>query len=741
MAIPLNEIFDLSGIVAESGAKITYPVKLSNGDVYIGYGQRIFKKADGETTFTQFYEAKRFNVNGFNDIVIPFVFNDTLYSIEYTDGSSGRSAYIKTDLENNPYILDPASFGTIIANIDNVSKCFAISKIGTKIVAVLQIANTSAKVISVDPVEYGVKTTEYINSLPDCHNAYVLDNKIYFQFKEDSLNFPPKLYSYSANDGVLAFRSPGSQRFGSHSFNGVNYSYGWSLSNQEVRLFDTNTGGATPIGTAQATGFEDAFIQPTDEVGFRFAGAEFIGLNYTNDFIYLAVTWKDDDTGNYRSFLSRYEKTTNVFELDVYEEPITYFIQNEEYLGIGLGSKFYTIPKGDSEPPPEPDPVIGFFDVPKMQSLSFSRALNKSQIEDGFFPDLSSHEQQKQQFSSFGYGFCYQQRIRQLDKLRVQYKSETSTIKTELVDEDDNVVNSFDSIEVNNLLSVSNFFSVSIQNNGAGQSRIYLSGFDTIPVIIDQGNTILEIINAELSAFNGTYTVQAVQVDPIINQEYLVIDKNYDVNLSQVIAEAGIIESTAEFNIYEATIDFNTVNEGNYYVKAYLDGFETETGFVSEPIRVQGSFKDTLKLNYSNFDNAFDIDYTSGIIHTIRPECIMFKRIPASNNTTIRNTDNSVKLLRAKPQRKFEIQFVMLPPYLLEKLAVALSHDVVTINGVEFICEEGLGEPEYIDRFGLASATAIVEQVGWFNLQNSDDIGGLETDGGLIVANDGFIKR
>jgi hypothetical protein len=324
----------------------------------------------------------------------------------------------------------------------------------------------------------------------------------------------------------------------------------------------------------------------------------------------------------------------------------------------------------------------------------------------------------------------------------VQIRSQEPTINLELINQDEEVVRTLVPTVKTNYVNVENEFAIEVIDNGSNQSRIYFAAFDEIPIDLVAGESNVEIVNSGEPTLDGSYLVFDIQLEASTNRQYIVINKEYTYGGNTITFATGIFRiSVVDFNIYESIVDFTTVSEGLYYLKTYLQGFESDTAHWSEPIRVKNAFKDTLKINYSNFDNAYDIDYTTGIVNTIRPECIMFKRLPAVDNTVIRNTDNSIQILRSKPRRKFEIQFVMLPPYLMEKLAMALSHDVVTINGVEFVCEEGLGEPEYLDRFGLGSATAIVEQKNWFNNFNTNDLGGLESDQDLIIANDGFIKR
>ena len=390
----------------------------------------------------------------------------------------------------------------------------------------------------------------------------------------------------------------------------------------------------------------------------------------------------------------------------------------------------------------EPEvPTVGFFEIPKMQSISFAKGISKEDSQDAFYPDLSLHNQSKEWLNTFGYGFCYNQKFRQSDIVKVQARSNVDSITLALFDDEQNEIQQIPFVKKADFFSKKLDFSVQIVSNGGVQSRIYFPAFQVIPFQVIEGETVIEIINSLETTLNGSYVVISESTDLVTNAQYLVINREY-VSASPLITATLLVDSSVvPFDIYEASIDFSVINEGVYYIEAYRVDFKEETLYYSEPFEVKESYNNVLKINYSNFDNAFDLDYTTGLVNLIRPECILFKRVPATENVSLRNTDNTVNILSAKPQRKFEVQFIMLPPYLYEKLAIALSHDVLVINGVEFTCEEGLNEPDYIDRFGLANATAIVEQKKWFSDFNGDDIGGLESDSNLIVANKGFIER
>jgi hypothetical protein len=175
-------------------------------------------------------------------------------------------------------------------------------------------------------------------------------------------------------------------------------------------------------------------------------------------------------------------------------------------------------------------------------------------------------------------------------------------------------------------------------------------------------------------------------------------------------------------------------------VKITASGETTSAISVSEPINLQVDHPGTNLFEFRNYDNAFDMTWTTGIVCRRRLESTFFKRIPGGVRETIRNTDESLHKLSARKRRIFLVEFWLLPPYLHELASVMFDCDLVKINGVEYQTEEGLSEPKYITRYPLCNSEIRVEQVYWFRNNNSDDIGSVNEEGGFLIVNGGFLK-
>jgi hypothetical protein len=206
-------------------------------------------------------------------------------------------------------------------------------------------------------------------------------------------------------------------------------------------------------------------------------------------------------------------------------------------------------------------------------------------------------------------------------------------------------------------------------------------------------------------------------------------------------AVGRFVSSSADFNVFEFAGSLLDVPNGKYYlqVRAFDDLGNTLVG-VSEPCDIQVEHPNTQFIEYRNNDNAFDTTWTTGYIGRIRVEGVFFKRLPGGERSMSRNSDYSLVKVNAKKQRIVLFETYHLPPYLHEKLSVIFDLDFFKINGVEYQASEGYGEPQYLTRWFLSNASVKLEQVGWFERYNSDDIGSV-ADGGFITTETGFLRR
>lgn len=398
-----------------------------------------------------------------------------------------------------------------------------------------------------------------------------------------------------------------------------------------------------------------------------------------------------------------------------------------------------------SEPDPIPEEYEGntFIEVSPLNSIRMVEEATVNDCEVYETADNTLFCQSGDEYMQAG--SYYFQKFNQCDLITMQVKSNYNTHAARLVDYDDdqNVIDTYDVILKKNLTLIETQYSIRIENNTNSQSRVYFVGSLSIPVPIEIG-AAFEIVN-NADGFNGTYEVIDIKTDSLTGAQYLVINKQYLLGVASTLGDGIFLSTLLKYNIFEFPVDFAGIPIGRYNLILEAignDGTTVLRTLLSEPIEVSTRHKNTLYIEYANRDNAFDIDYQTGIINKIRVEARNFKRIPASEQETIRNTDGELRKLLAKPQRKFLIEFFQLPPYLHEKLSVIFNHDIVRINGVQFQTDEAYGEPQYLVRYKLSNSTIVVEQSEWFTTYNNTDVGGVDgQDAGLIIGNEGFILR
>jgi hypothetical protein len=192
--------------------------------------------------------------------------------------------------------------------------------------------------------------------------------------------------------------------------------------------------------------------------------------------------------------------------------------------------------------------------------------------------------------------------------------------------------------------------------------------------------------------------------------------------------------------VYETVLNLNALPEGYYYVTIYVgDTLGGQQIAQSEPIHLKTVHKKTTLLEYRNVDN-FDITWTTQYIGRMRvPAYVGHKRVPGGDIVTSRNSDYALVNNMSRKIRGQIFEVYKLPPYLLEKLNVITGLDFWSLNGDQFQSQENWGDPEYVDKTLLASASIRIEQVGWLEKYNSHDLSSVENTGFIVNENKGFI--
>ncbi len=393
-----------------------------------------------------------------------------------------------------------------------------------------------------------------------------------------------------------------------------------------------------------------------------------------------------------------------------------------------------------TEPSIDPTPGGSFLQVPMMNSLHFVKRETPNGCETFQTMDNVLFCEQKENFPGFKWKNYYQ-KVQKCDILPIQFYSDYDEHLIELVNYITDVVvdASYIAAVKQQNTNVENTFNIFITADVPGKSRVYFQvGGLPIPL---QGGDLFEIFN-NADGFDGSYQIVSIQNDVLLGQQYLVINKVYGIVAAASNAEARFLVSSQTFNVLE--VIFNNLGsqaDGKYQIRISGTSGPVPQTWTSEPIDLMVTHEGTNCIDYRCFDNSFDMTWITGITCRIRVESTLFKRLPSGEDDNYRNQDQSVVVLSAKRRRGFTFELWQLPPYLHEKLSVIFGCDLIQINGVRYQTDELYQEPKYITRYPLSNSQIAIEQYGWFDKFNSNDIGPVDVGDGFIIANNGFLRR
>lgn len=218
---------------------------------------------------------------------------------------------------------------------------------------------------------------------------------------------------------------------------------------------------------------------------------------------------------------------------------------------------------------------------------------------------------------------------------------------------------------------------------------------------ITLGDTIT--LSGGQATFNGDHTVLNVLFDSDLNKNYLTINAAGTLFLDQANFDVFTYQGQ-RYAFYYADI---AKSEGEYYVE--ISGTEgiNSTLFRSNLFSVSDTHSNTIKIE-ATIPNNLNYYLTQ---LSIRIDGYLFKRNPKGEQEVYYNGDKMVKI-DGKSRRFVMLEITKCPPWMHEKLGIALSAEVVTINGIDYSTDETY-EPEYIDQSGLASGLIELEEINW----------------------------
>jgi hypothetical protein len=143
----------------------------------------------------------------------------------------------------------------------------------------------------------------------------------------------------------------------------------------------------------------------------------------------------------------------------------------------------------------------------------------------------------------------------------------------------------------------------------------------------------------------------------------------------------SLIATYTDFKIYTFNVDMSLYGS-NFRVKV-VAGSDT---WMSEPVEVISDIDYFLILEWFNFDNAFDCEYSTGLTHFIRIEGIL-KDYEPGGEMSLYDNQGELSKLKETVIRILRLQTGVIPDYLAEKIRVGMAHDKFFVNDIEYVSD------------------------------------------------------
>jgi hypothetical protein len=157
-----------------------------------------------------------------------------------------------------------------------------------------------------------------------------------------------------------------------------------------------------------------------------------------------------------------------------------------------------------------------------------------------------------------------------------------------------------------------------------------------------------------------------------------------DVLISNETSNISLILTSTSFSVYNLSITIAA--EGFYYLKINFDSPDT---YQSEYFQIDGFETDKMvKMEYSESEND-GIIYDNSETFIVRLESRLAEYKPGQEKVVYTNFNEALSNLNSFPIRTFTLEYGPLPRYMVEKLNLALSHQIFKANDVEYQSQEG----------------------------------------------------
>lgn len=329
----------------------------------------------------------------------------------------------------------------------------------------------------------------------------------------------------------------------------------------------------------------------------------------------------------------------------------------------------------------------------------------------------------------------YYQKFLTGDVLTYQYRSSFSFNAVQLYTKAGVLTASFTPIKKSSNVNHVDIRTANFSDAGAGKTQIWFNS--EIPSFYEVG---LDIVVSGLAGLNGTYTIEDIKPGTLnaIGNIVLIISKVYPGGGDPLSATVTTTYNLHDYEVYEIQINWALYAANQYYLK--FTGSDVSFApyvALSEPIETSTTLIDHILIKWSNIDNAFKIDYSTGIVNFVRVEGRLLLQPAGGESEVMEDSNRRLIKLRENVTRLVSMDVYDVPPYLAEKLRVAMAHDTILVEGVNYQTEDKLNFTNY-EMYALVDLSVKLRQVD-FIAENSDDSSAPADGAAVLGVNGGLL--
>jgi len=207
----------------------------------------------------------------------------------------------------------------------------------------------------------------------------------------------------------------------------------------------------------------------------------------------------------------------------------------------------------------------------------------------------------------------------------------------------------------------------------------------------------------------GTISIEEIVYNDTFEAFVLKLDIYYDGADTEVTVEADFNEQ--DYEVYEFVTDISVMPDNfNVVIEVGLSASDVSFTHLSESIQRTTDSSSLLEMVYWNSSNFGDMNYGTGVVHTLRLPEVMSKladeQIVEGYNGTLERYNTELEIFDGE-----EFLFTGISEEMVRKLRLVLAHDNLYINGILY----RLGEsPELNSRFttNFCELTALLKTGG-----------------------------